>query len=248
MADQQRIHPVDVEAPPTAPLAPRDAVISEKGDPPKQFSPFHRTFPVMHSKPPKRKNCCCRFLCWTMCFLITLIILIGITLGALYLIFRPKLPEYSVDRLRITAFNFNPTDMSLYTQFAVTITAKNPNKKIGIYYEDGSHLSVWYSDTRLCTGALPKFYQGHQNTTVMEVALAGQNQVGSGLQAAIAEQQSTGMVPLLFRGDVPVRIKFGALKLMKITSKVRCNLVVDSLSANNQVSIRTGSCKFRLKL
>ncbi|XP_068640901.1 NDR1/HIN1-like protein 6 [Aristolochia californica] len=250
MADQQKIHPVDVEAQ-TKPLAPRESFQSEKGDPAagERYPPsLRRTIPVSHSKPPKKRSCCCRCFCWTLSVFLILLVLIAATGGILYLVFRPKLPKYSVDRLRISDFQVN-TDMSVYARFDVTVTARNPNKKIGIYYEKGSNLSVWYTDTNLCSGALPKFYQGHRNTTVLNVALTGQTQIGSTLWTAMQQQQQTGRIPLKFKGDVPVRVKFGRLKLMKVRFVVSCSLVVDNLSANNPIRIRTSSCGFdKLKL
>uniref|UniRef100_A0A5B7BPB6 Late embryogenesis abundant protein LEA-2 subgroup domain-containing protein n=1 Tax=Davidia involucrata TaxID=16924 RepID=A0A5B7BPB6_DAVIN len=252
MADHQRIHPVqpDVEAPqtPTARLVPRGSSRSDKGDPVEHYPPFRHNIPVTHSKPPHNKRSCCRkFLCWTTCLLILQIIVIGIIAAIIYLVFRPKLPKYSVDGLRITQFNLN-NDMSLSATFNVNITARNPNKKIGIYYESGSHLSVWYTGTKLCEGSLPKFYQGHRNTTVLDLALLGQTQNATGLLSSLKAQQQTGTIPLNLRAKVPVRIKLGKLKLMKVKFLVRCKLVVDSLDADNVIRISSSSCKFRFRL
>lgn len=249
MADHQRIHPVDAEAPPSAPLVKHDALkSSDQGSPVQQFPPLRRTIPVRHLKPPKkRSSCCCRCFCWTVSLLLILFILIAATAGILYLIFQPKLPSYSVDRLQISNLQLNP-DMSLSAGFNVTITTRNPNKKIGIYYEEGSQLSVWYDNTSLCQGVLPTFYQGHQNTTVLNVALTGQTQFGNTLMNALTEQQQTGRIPLDLQTKVPVRVKFGGLKLMKVKFLVRCKLVVDSLTTNNIIRIRTSSCKFKLRL
>ncbi|KAF5188453.1 NDR1/HIN1-like protein [Thalictrum thalictroides] len=250
MADQPtKIHPVDIEAPPTAPLMPSDASKSDKGDPTQQYPPIRRTIPVIHSKPPKKRGCCCRFFCWTLTLLLVLIILIAATAGILYLVFQPKLPKYSINRLRISEFRLNQ-DSSLYARFTVAITARNPNKKIGIYYENGSHISVYYNNTKLSGGSLPKFYQGHQNTTVLDVDLSGQTENANGLLTALAQQQQQqGGIPLNLKATVPVRVKLGKLKLMKVKTRVRCNLVVDSLTASNSlISIRTSSCKFRLRL
>ncbi|MQL72198.1 hypothetical protein Taro_004549 [Colocasia esculenta] len=223
MADQQqKIHPVDVEAPSaSAPPVRGKFLGSENGDPAnharamQQAPPSRHTTPISSSKPPKKRSCCCRCLCWTVCFLVLLIVLIAATAGILYLIFQPKAPNYSVDRLQIAAFSVD-FRLNVNASFDVTIIATNPNKKIGIFYEDNSHLSVWYTETRLCTGRLPVFYQGHQNTTVLRVVLAGQTQMGSDILIALRAQQQSGMVPLIFKGDVPVRVKFGSLKLWKL--------------------------------
>ena len=254
MADQQKIHPVpDVEAPPqtspTAPLVPQGTSKSDTGNPIEEYPPLHRTLPVMHSKPPKKRSCCCRCLCWTLSLLLLLIVILGITVGILFLVFRPKLPKYSIDRLQVTQFNLSSVDSSLSATFDVTITARNPNKRIGIYYEGGSRLNVWYTETKLCEGSMPKFYQGHRNTTVLVLPLSGQIQNGTGLLTTLQQQQQqTGNIPLRLRVNQPVRIKLGKLKLMKLKFSARCGLVVDALSANNAISIQSSSCKFRLRL
>ncbi|KAF5457019.1 hypothetical protein F2P56_021157 [Juglans regia] len=254
MADPQKIHPVhDVEAPhaSTAPLVPRGTSKSDRGDPTalgQRYPPFQRTIPVTYSKPPKKRSCWCKCLCWTVCLLLLQLIIIGIIVGIIFLAFQPKLPKYSVDKMQITQFNLSGDD-SLYAAFDVTITARNPNKKIGIYYEGGSSIGVWYTDRKLCQGALPKFYQGHRNTTVLNVPLTGQTQNASGLLTTLQQlQQETGSIPLTLRVNQPVRIKLGKLKLFKIKFRVRCRLQVDSLSANNAITIRNSSCKFRLRL
>ncbi|KAF8407410.1 hypothetical protein HHK36_006541 [Tetracentron sinense] len=238
-ADHQRIHPVDVEAPPpTAPLVPPDSAKSDEGHPIEQYPRFRRTIPVIHSKPPRKRSCCCKCLCWIISLLLLLVIIVGAAAGILYLVFQPKLPKYSVDRLRITNFRLN-VDMSLYAEFHVKITATNPNEKIGIYYEEGSHLSVWYANSRLCQGSLPKFYQGHRNTTVFDVALTGQTQDGSNLLTALQEQQQSGNIPLDLKVGVPVRIKLGKLKLKKVKFLGRFpNVIiqVDTLNALGSVS------------
>ncbi|KAK7290305.1 hypothetical protein RIF29_04623 [Crotalaria pallida] len=256
MTDNQRIHPLhDVEAPAhrdSSPLMPRNTSKSdnpiENGyqHPPTQ--PPQRTFPVNHSKPPKKRSCCCKFFCWIFSILLILIVAIAITAGVLYLVFRPKLPKYSVDKLGITQFNTTGNN-SLSVTFNVTITARNPNKKIGLYYVGGSHITSWYEDTQLCEGSLPKFYQGHRNTTVLNLPMTGQTQDASGLLNAIQQQQQeTGNIPINIKVKQPVRIKLGKLKLFKMNFRVRCKLVVDNLSASEDIKISSSSCKFKFRL
>lgn len=251
MADPQRIHPVqDPEAghKPTAPLVAGGALKSENGDPADRYPPFQRIIPVTHSKPPKKKrSCLCRCFCWTLSLLLLLIVIIAIVVGILFLVFRPKLPKYSIDGLRITQLNLSNND-SLSATFDVNITARNPNEKIGIYYEGGSSINVFYTETQLCQGSLPKFYQGHENTTVLTVELTGQTQNATGLLTEMQAEQQRGSVPLTLKVRQPVRIKLGRLKLMKMNFRATCSLVVDSLSASNPIGITSSSCKFRLRL
>lgn len=255
MADHQRIHPVQQDQPaeapskPTAPLVPRNSSRSDNGNPEDPYYPvpLQRTIPLTQSKPPKRRrSCCLRCFCWTFCLLFVIVILLGVLAAIIYFGFDPKTPKYSIDGLRVTQFNLN-SDNSLDATFNVNITTRNPNSKIGIYYEGGSRLSVWYFGTRLCEGALPKFYQGHRNTTVLDVPLSGRSDDASTLLSTLQAQQQTGTIPLRLRARVPVRIRLGNLKLPKVRFSVRCNLNVDSLAADNVVRIRDSDCKFRLR-
>lgn len=266
MADhqRQRIHPVDLEAGqprPSAPLVPPGSSFrSDKGDPaaaPDRRPPHHQPLPPPPRRvaaplplpPPKRsRGCCCRFICCVVVTVLLLAVLAAAALGALYLVFQPKAPRYSVDRLSVSQFQVDPT-LTASARFDVTVTAANPNSRIGIFYERGSSLSVWYDTHRLAQGALPAFYQGRRNTTVLGVVMAGQAQLGSAVVAALRDEQQTGAVPLVFRADVPVRVELGSLKLWTVTSRVRCDLVVDSLlNASSQIKIKASNCKFSLKL
>ncbi|XP_071704668.1 NDR1/HIN1-like protein 6 [Rutidosis leptorrhynchoides] len=208
--------------------------------------------PPLPPPPPQTKNqkgfSWRKCVCWSLFILIILIIILAAIVGIIFLVFKPKVPNYSVDNLTITQLSLNPVDFSLYTQFNVRITAINPNKKIGIFYQKGSHLSVWYKNTNLCQGSIPKFYQGHQNKTVLNVALSGQNQYGRTLMAALQEQQQTGQIPLDLKINVPVKIELGKMKLMKVKVVGKCILIVDSLSTNSLISIKKTTCKFRVKL
>ncbi|KAK1408383.1 hypothetical protein QVD17_40111 [Tagetes erecta] len=229
----KKIHPVADETIKTTVVPPPSSTLQHHIRPP--------------SPPPKTRSPCCKCLCWTLCVLITLVILLAATIAILYAVFKPKIPHYSVDRLTISQLTLN-FDLSLYARFNVQITAINPNKKIGIFYQKGSHLSVWYKNTNLCQGSIPVFYQGPVNKTVLNVALAGQNQYGRTLLGALQEQQQTGRIPLDLKVDVPVKIELGELKLMKVRILGKCMLIVDSLSTNNKISIKATSCKFRVKL
>lgn len=110
-------------------------------------------------------------------------------------------------------------------------------------------MSVYYTNTQLCKGSMPKFYQGHQNTTVLMLPLTGQTQDANALYTALtAQQQQTGNIPLILNVDQPVRVKMGKLKLIKVRFLVRCGLVVDNLSPNNPIRIQSSDCKFRFRL
>ena len=117
----------------------------------------------------------------------------------------------------------------------------------GIHYLDDSHLALSYSGTELCTGALPVFYQGHKNSTFLDVALTGTgSRLNSAVVSTLKEQQQKASVPLTLKADVPVKLKLGKLKSMKIKVRVQRDLVVDRLDANAKVT--TEKSKVSVKL
>ncbi|XP_047325456.1 NDR1/HIN1-like protein 6 [Impatiens glandulifera] len=239
MTDPQKIHPL-VETPPARPLIPAGSSGSEKaGDPETgRFQPNNKKI---------RRNCCRRCICWTLITIILLIVLIGITILTLYLVFKPKIPQYSVDKLRISDLTLN-LDGTLYAKFNVRITAINPNEKIGIHYEKGSRLSVWYEKTSLCRGTLPAFFQGPRMKAVLDVALEGRDNYAGAAMSAIGEAQRTGSIPLRLKVEVPVRVQMGGLKVKRVRVLGNCLVVVDSLSPNSLISIKHTNCKYKLKL
>lgn len=200
-----------------------------------------------HQKP--RRSCCCCCLAWILGVLISLVLAAAIAAGIFYLVVRPKIPKYSVDGLSIKGINLTSvqTNPTLYPEFNVTVRAENPNKKIGIYYEKGSSVTVFYSDIDLCNGALPVFYQGRKNVTVFQTALTGNGiRLSDVVRGNLLTQQREGQIPLELDLRVPVRIKVGAVKTWKITVKVRCDLKVNDLTEDSRLVSK--SCKVDVDL
>ncbi|CAA7055251.1 unnamed protein product [Microthlaspi erraticum] len=238
--NQQRVYPiVQMEAKKT-----KTSQAQEKTQLPVQRPVLPPPPPPMHNK---RRNICCKCFCWSLSLLVIGLIALAVAVAIIYFVFLPKLPQYEVNSLRVTSLGIN-LDLSLSALFKVEITARNPNKKIGIYYEKGGRIQVWYTKTKLCEGPIPKFYQGHRNVTKLNVDLTGSVQSGNTVLSALQQQQQTGHVPLDLKVDAPVAVKLGKLKLKKIRILGKCKLVVDSLSTNNRVNIKASDCKFGLKL
>lgn len=250
MADYHRIHPVTVGSPPQ-PSAPPDQANGKKPSHDQQQLPITAPPPYAPAPlaPPRRKrhSRCCRCVCCTLIAVLVLVVALGATAGILYLVFKPKIPKFHVDRLTVSRFDVNTTAMTVTDAFEVEVTSDNPNKRIGIYY-DGGEVTASFNGTELCRGAFPALYQGHRSTVRPRISLAGETRLDSAVAAQLVQQQQAGFVPLTVRARVPIRIKFGAIKLWKMTGKARCSLVVDSLQAGTQLRIRSNSCSFKLKL
>eukprot|EP01018_Ginkgo_biloba_P038272 Gb_01957 [translate_table: standard] len=156
----------------------------------------------------------------------------------------PRIPQYSVESIEIKSSNSSKDLGRLSSELDLTIRVQNPNKRIGIYYEENSRLEVfyWENNTELCSGSIPAFYQGHNNTTVVQARLTRPN---VGLWNGIGRSlQQNERIPLNVKVNVPFKMKVGSLISPKFTASVRCNLSLEALSANG--TARTGSTRCML--
>ncbi|CAA7389065.1 unnamed protein product [Spirodela intermedia] len=192
------------------------------------------------------RSCCRRCLCWFTGVVLLLSLALAATAGILYLVYRPKLPKYSVEGLSIKGFTLKPEE-NASPEFVVTVRAENPNKKISIDYRGGSSVEVSYSGAGLAAGSWPTFFQGPRRVDVFQSALKGSDvRLSSPIYSELEAQQRGRQVPLLIRTKVPVRIKFGVFTTWTITAKVRCTVVVDGLTENSKIV--SSSCRGRVKI
>ncbi|EEC72818.1 hypothetical protein OsI_06529 [Oryza sativa Indica Group] len=128
--------------------------------------------------PPRRRSRgrrCCRCVCWTLLAVLVLAVALGATAGILYAVFKPKIPDFRVNRLTVTRFDVNATAATVSDAFEVEVTSTNPNRRIGMYY-DGLEVTASFHNngTELCRGGFPALYQGHRSTVRPVILLVGE--------------------------------------------------------------------------
>ncbi|URD92901.1 Late embryogenesis abundant protein [Musa troglodytarum] len=189
----------------------------------------------------RRRGCCFLVFAW----LGALLFLLAVVADILYLVFRPRVPQYSIDALSIASFNLSAASVS--PAFDATVRAENPNKKVGIFYRDGNDVTVASDGVTLCTGAWPAFYQSPGNVTVFVAALKGSAiRLSSAARQALVTAETQRQVPLEIDVKVPVRIKFGAVTSWTITVKLKCDVTVTGLTENAKIVFK--NCRVKVKL
>jgi hypothetical protein len=189
------------------------------------------------------RRCCCSMIASLLC----LIIAFGATAGILYLIVRPKAPSYSLKSVNMTGIDpvLTSASVTLSPVIEATIEADNmKNKRLSVLYQSGGTVDLYFEDTKLCSGAWPKFRQGPKNIT--EVGL---QMTGSGLlltadtRDALVSNQKNKSVSFTVHAKVPVKVKYGPLTTWKITAKVKCDITVDGISGEMSVLKKDCSAK-----
>ncbi|KAG6629540.1 hypothetical protein I3843_14G092100 [Carya illinoinensis] len=199
-----------------------------------------------------RRSPCCLCLCWFLALTAIFLVLVAAAAGIFYLVVKPESPKYSVNAIAIRGLNLSTVTSSssiltVSPELDVTVRADNPNDKIGIHYQKDSSVEIYYTDVKLCNGALPAFYQPSNNVTVFQTALKGSRiELSSRVKSSLVEAQTRGNVPLELKIRAPVKIKVGSVKTWTITVKVDCDLTVDKLTA--EAKIISNECDYGVDL
>uniref|UniRef100_A0A7C9E951 Late embryogenesis abundant protein LEA-2 subgroup domain-containing protein n=1 Tax=Opuntia streptacantha TaxID=393608 RepID=A0A7C9E951_OPUST len=172
-------------------------------------------------------DCGCCLLGCVFKIIFSILVVIGLIILVFWLLVRPHEPKFYATDAAVTTFNFSNTNQLSY-DLAVNFTMRNPNRKVGIYY-DQIEANAFYSDHRFSTVLGPTFYQGHKNTTSFgPVVFKGQNLVllGSDEKSDFEKQSRDGLFHIMVRLHLRVRFKLGLFKFGTYKPKVKCDLMV----------------------
>ncbi|KAM0947433.1 hypothetical protein DsansV1_C08g0086191 [Dioscorea sansibarensis] len=184
----------------------------------------------------KPRSCfCCLFSTIIKAF-IAFCIVIGITILILWLVYRPQKIKVSVENAYLTNFTLTSSPSYLDYNLSTTVSVRNPNKRIGIYY-DMLGADVNYSGNWLGSTTLPTFYQGHKNTTMVFPSFDGRTTViASSALDAFKNENATRFFNMNMWFYARVRYKYGSLTTRRYTVRIRCYIrvpLVTNGSSNN---------------
>nr|GLL43227.1 NDR1/HIN1-like protein 12 [Ipomoea trifida] len=137
------------------------------------------------------------------------IILILFLVFLIWLILRPTKPRFILQDA--TVYNFNATTLNLLTtNIQVTLASRNPNERIGIYYDRLDVYATYRGQQITLPTLLPVSYQGHKDVTIWSPFLNGNAvPVAPYLGVEISQDQNAGRVLINIRVDGRIRWKVG---------------------------------------
>ncbi|GAV57326.1 LEA_2 domain-containing protein, partial [Cephalotus follicularis] len=202
--------------------------------------------PTQHYHRPGRGSGCGCFCCLFSLLLkiiVSLVVIIGLAIFIFWLIFRPNVVKFHVTDVSLTQFNLTSPN-TLHYNLTMTITVRNPNKKIGIYY-DTIEARAYYEDQRFDTEYLTPFYQGHKNTSYLTPVFQGQQMVvlGANELSAFNQERAAGVYSIDVKLYLNVRFKLGKIKVGKFKPKIKCDLKVPLGGVNEGIAAGTETTK-----
>lgn len=188
-------------------------------------------------------GCCCGCL-FSLVFklILTVVIIVGIAVFLFWLIVRPNVVKVHVTDASLTQFNY--ANNTLQYNLALNFTVRNPNKRLGIYY-DYIEARALYQDARFDSEFIDPFYQGHKNTTFLSTEFKGQHvmTLDTDQSSELSKEKGSGVYGIDVKLYLRVRFKLGALKTKTLKPKVSCELHVPLTSAGGAASgFQTTKC------
>ncbi|KAI3957979.1 hypothetical protein MKW98_020621 [Papaver atlanticum] len=177
-------------------------------------------------------RCCALLCCFPRCMcnvILSILTSLGLAVLIVWLIFRPINPlKYHVDNASLTQFNVTGNDM-LHYELAVDLSLRNPNTKIGVYY-DQIEARALYDGQRFDSIMLTPFYQGHKNTTTLHPVFKGQRLLPN-VQGAYDNDVSDGKFNIEVKLYIKMRYKAGDVETIRVNPGYKCELEVPLGSA-----------------
>ncbi|KZV17386.1 hypothetical protein F511_23069 [Dorcoceras hygrometricum] len=161
------------------------------------------------------------------------IVLALLLILVIYLILRPTKPQFVLQEATFYAFNLSAANL-LSTSLRVTLSSRNPNDRIGIYYDELQVYGAYHSQQITSPSLLPSSYQGQKDTTVWSSNLNG-NSVAVAPNLGVELKQDRLMINV--RVDGRIRWRVAAYISGKYHLHVNCPAYVSFGSESNGVSM-----------
>ncbi|CAL0327131.1 unnamed protein product [Lupinus luteus] len=215
---------------------------------------LHRPQSHYHRRQRSNRSICCCCCFWTILTLLAVALLAAIIGAALYVLYRPHRPEFSVTNLRIAKMNLTTSSDSpshLTTLFNLTLIAKNPNNHLIFFYEPFT-VTVFSNSVAIGNGTLPSFESNKNNQTSVRSIVSGSMDLDteslSSLRSGLKKQKG---FPLEIQMDTKVKMKMESLKSKKVGFRVTCEGIrgtVPSAKSPSLASVINSECKVDLRI
>lgn len=180
-------------------------------------------------------------------------IILGIIVVIVLLIFfitwailQPKSPKFILQDATIYGFNVS-APILLSSNFQVTVSARNPNSRIGIYYDKLDIFATYHSQQITYFTIIQPVYQGHKDINIWSPFVYGTNvPVAPYNGAALTQDQSNGAISLVIKINGRVRFKVGSFISGRYHLHVTCPAYIPFGNKNSGIAGVVTGIKYQL--
>ncbi|OMO97793.1 Late embryogenesis abundant protein, LEA-14 [Corchorus olitorius] len=140
----------------------------------------------------------------------------------IWLILHPSKPQFSLKEADIYQLNLSGPHL-LNSSIQLTLLSKNPNKKVGIYYDELHAYASYKGQQITVDSSLPPFYQGHEESNLLTASLEGTGlPVAPSFGYEVGRDQTAGRIILNLKVNGKLRWKVGTWVSGKYRFNVNC--------------------------
>lgn len=180
-----------------------------------------------------------------LAILIAFFIISGTIVFIIWLVLRPRFPDFRVDSLSLSNFNLSSSPSSLISaKWDVRFTVRNPNHKLSIFY-DHINAYVFYKSESLSDTTLPPFVQGTRNQTTLRASFATASSYVDdwAVEGINGERKSHGTVNFNVRLLSRVRFKASWWRARHRILSVYCGDLTVGISSNGAGGTLVGGAR-----
>ncbi|KAK7278731.1 hypothetical protein RJT34_23767 [Clitoria ternatea] len=179
--------------------------------------------------------------------IVVFLFLVLVTILLIWAILRPSKPTFILQDVTVYAFNATTANF-LTSNFQVTLSSRNPNDHIGIYYDRLDIYVTYRSQQVTYRTDIPPSYQGHKEIDVWSPFVYGTNvPVAPFNFMGLSQDQSNGNVLVTIKIDGRVRWKVGTFISGRYHLYVRCPAFITFGPRSNGISLgENGAVKYQL--
>ncbi|GKB18121.1 NDR1/HIN1-like protein 6 [Tanacetum coccineum] len=232
----ERVYPSSKSTPTTTTTTKPPNTSTTRLPPPPSKTPLpttttrhpYRPNPTTTRRRTRRRSCFCLCYFWTTLIIILLLLITTIAGCIFYLLYHPKQPSFSITSLKLIHFNLTTTndDMTRVTsKFNLTLSTKNPNKKITFSY-DPFTIKCFLENTQLADGKFSTpFVSSPNNITIVKSTLTSnllllESETVNKIKADLKTKSGLKLKIVL---DSDVRVKVESVKSKKVGIRVKCD-------------------------
>ncbi|XP_057840863.2 NDR1/HIN1-like protein 12 [Cryptomeria japonica] len=181
-----------------------------------------------------------RGLCGCLLFLIIIVLFVILII---YLALRPHKPRFYVQDAVIRQWNLTGDD-TLTSSLQFTIISRNPNDRIGVYYDRISGYANYLGQQISPYSPLMPFYQGHNDINVISPVLYGASvPLAPFVADHLRSEQQNGILTVNLRIGGKVRWKVGTWTSGHYRLNVNCYAILGFTSCCNggQAPLQAGT-------
>ncbi|KAL7003771.1 NDR1/HIN1-like protein 26 [Sarracenia purpurea var. burkii] len=140
-----------------------------------------------------------------------------------WLTLHPSKPDFSLIEADVYQLNLSSAPHLLNSSIQLTLLSKNPNQRVGIYYDELQVYASYKGQQITVDTSLPPFYQGHEESNLLTASLIGDGlPVAASFGFEVGRDQTAGKLVLSLKVNGRLRWKVGTWVSGRYRFNVNC--------------------------